>query len=46
MSLDLGKISGVIGLDDSPFAATLEGTKAKLKQWGSDAATPKATGAA
>ena len=38
MSLDLGKISGVIGLDDSPFAATLEGTKAKLKKWGSDAA--------
>ena len=38
MVLDLGAISGQIGLDDSPFNKVLDGTKDKLRKWAAETA--------
>lgn len=37
MALDLGTISGVIGLDDSPLNSTLDRALGMLKKWAGDA---------
>ena len=38
MALDLGTISGVIGLDAGPFDKVLDGTKSKLQTWAASTA--------